>query len=507
MATIKDVAKLAGVSPSTVSRVIAGSDRISDRTKERVRQAMKEVNYVPNAIARSLVQSRTRTVGFTLSRRADQAFSNPFFSEVLRGMSKVAQRWEHDILLSISLNEQDEKEKCLQLIRERRVDGLIISTSRIRDEVIEVLLREKTPFVVIGRSAGAPVLSVNNDNVEASRRATNHLLEQGYRKIAFISGPRNLVVSLDRCHGYEKALAEAGLPVESERIVETDFSEDAGFAALYRMREAGVEFDAVLASDDLFALGALRFANHTGLRVPEELGIVGFNDTPMMSHTHPPLTSVRILSYELGAEAMELLLQGLKNPEKLRPGKEILLPAELRVRRSSLRRQGRDGSKKVGKGEKEMSKEKLLRRFREMGEYVRSLEDMPEMFWWKPIAEGKWSPAEIVAHLVFWDRYLLDERLEQLQPGETVPASGEVENLNERASKWARSEASREEIISVFCEERAALVSRLETIPEPRWEVPFTIGARSLTLTEYIGGLADHDDHHRAQIEVLRSRM
>ncbi len=233
-----------------------------------------------------------------------------------------------------------------------------------RDEVIEVLLREKTPFVVIGRSAGAPVLSVNNDNVEASRRATNHLLEQGYRKIAFISCPRNLVVSLDRCHGYEKALAEAGLPVESERIVETDFSEDAGFAALYRMREAGVEFDAVLASDDLFALGALRFANHTGLRVPEELGIVGFNDTPMMSHTHPPLTSVRILSYELGAEAMELLLQGLKNPEKLRPGKEILLPAELRVRRSSLRRQGRDGSKKVGKGEKEMSKEKLLRRFR-----------------------------------------------------------------------------------------------------------------------------------------------
>ncbi|MFD1397001.1 LacI family DNA-binding transcriptional regulator [Kroppenstedtia eburnea] len=341
MATIKDVAKLAGVSPSTVSRVIAGSDRISERTKERVRRAMNEVNYVPNAIARSLVRSRTRTVGFTLSRRADQAFSNPFFSEVLRGMSATAQRWDHDILLSISLDEQDEKKKCLQLIREHRVDGMIISTSRVQDEVIDVLIREKTPFVVIGRSAGAPVLSVNNDNVEASRRATKHLLEQGYRKIAFISGPRDLVVSLDRGQGYEKALVEAELPVESKRIVETDFSEEAGFAALCRMWEAGVDFDAVLASDDLFALGALRFADHMGLRVPEELGIVGFNDTPMMTHTHPPLTSVRILSYELGAEAMELLLQGLENREKLRPGKEILLPAELKVRQSSLRQGGK----------------------------------------------------------------------------------------------------------------------------------------------------------------------
>ena len=123
MATIKDVAKLAGVSPSTVSRVIAGSDRISLETKNRVQRAMKQLNYVPHAIARSLARSHTHTIGFALSRRADQAFSNPFFSEVMRGMSSVGQARGYNILLSISINPEDELSKCLQLVRERRVDG------------------------------------------------------------------------------------------------------------------------------------------------------------------------------------------------------------------------------------------------------------------------------------------------------------------------------------------------------------------------------------------------
>jgi DNA-binding LacI/PurR family transcriptional regulator len=337
MATIKDVARIAGVSPSTVSRVIAGSDRISHRTKERVRRAMQEVNYVPNAIARSLARANTRTVGFTLSRRADQAFSNPFFSEVLRGMSSVAQRRDYNILLSISMNESDEMEKCIRLIRERRIDGLIVSTSRVRDALIGSLAEEKTPFVVIGRSAEHPVLSVNNDNVHASYQATLHLLDQGYQSIVFVSGPEDLVVTTDRLQGYKQALMERQMAVVSERIVSADFSEEAGFQVLCRLRSSGVDFDAVLASDDLFALGALRFAHHIGLAVPEDFGIVGFNDTPMMSYTHPPLTSVRILSYELGVEAMQLLLDGLEHPERMRTEKGVVLPSRLEVRASTLR--------------------------------------------------------------------------------------------------------------------------------------------------------------------------
>ncbi|PTM59361.1 LacI family DNA-binding transcriptional regulator [Desmospora activa] len=337
MATIKDVATIAGVSPSTVSRVIAGSPRISEPTKEKVRQAMAQVNYVPNAIARSLAQANTRTVGFALSRRADHAFSNPFFSEVLRGMSAVAQLQGYNILLSISIDENEEKEKCLQLIRERRVDGLIISTSRIRDELISTLVQEEAPFVVIGRSMEHPVPAVNNDNVHAAAQATLHLLDQGYRDIAFIGGPNDMVVTLDRLQGYKQALKQRQLAVETERIASVGFSEESGFQALCHMRAHGITFDAILASDDLFALGALRFAHHAGLSIPADLGIVGFNDTPMMAYAHPPLTSVRILSYELGVEAMQLLLDGLADPEHWQHKKEVVLPSHLEVRASTAR--------------------------------------------------------------------------------------------------------------------------------------------------------------------------
>lgn len=153
-----------------------------------------------------------------------------------------------------------------------------------------------------------------------------------------------------------------------------------------------------------------------------------------------------------------------------------------------------------------MSKEKLLGRFRAMGDDVRSLEEMPEKLWLKPIAAGKWSTAEVVAHLLFWDQYLIKERLEQLCPGETVPAPQGVEGLNDQASRWARL-ASQEEVLQTFCKVRDALVRRLEAIPESQWEEPFTIGSRSLTLAEYLGGLADHDDHHRTQIEGIRGRV
>ncbi|OYD07728.1 LacI family DNA-binding transcriptional regulator [Paludifilum halophilum] len=340
MATIKDVAKIAGVSPSTVSRVVAGSSRISNRTKERVWRAMEEVHYVPNAIARSLARSHTRTVGFTLSRQADQAFSNPFFSEVLRGMSSAAQTRDYNILLSISMNQEEEGEKCLQLIRERRVDGLIVSTSRVKDSLIPILEREGTPFVIIGRSAEVPALSVNNDNQQASYQATRHLLDQGYRNVAFISGPEDLVVSMDRLQGYKQALLEQGFPFREERVVSADFSEEGGFRALYSLKERGVFFDAVLAADDLFALGTLRYAKHFHLSVPEELGVVGFNDTPLMTYTDPPLTSVRILSYELGREAMELLMDRLGHAGRQPMNKEVVLPSRLEVRQSSLRRTG-----------------------------------------------------------------------------------------------------------------------------------------------------------------------
>ncbi|MFC7442247.1 LacI family DNA-binding transcriptional regulator [Laceyella putida] len=338
MVTIKDVAKRASVSPSTVSRVIAGSTRISLQTRLRVQQAMEELNYVPNAIARSLARSHTRTIGFTVARQADDAFANPFFSEVMRGMSTVAQARDYNILLSINPTPEEERDKCLRLIKERRIDGLIVSTSRVKDQLIATLISEQIPFVLIGRSADTPVLSVNNDNVQAARSATIHLFEQGYERVLFLGGDRNLVVTQDRLTGYKQACFEWQRAYDEAFMIEADFSIESGFAALEAARERGIPFDAVLAADDLLALGALQYAKSVHCQVPEQLGVVGFNDSPLLSYVNPPLTSVKILAYELGLEAMELLLDTLEQPAKARTKKEILIPSELVVRASSLRK-------------------------------------------------------------------------------------------------------------------------------------------------------------------------
>lgn len=338
MVTIKDVAKRASVSPSTVSRVIAGNTRISLKTRLRVQQAMEELSYVPNAIARSLARSRTRTIAFTVARQADVAFANPFFSEVMRGMSTVAQARDYNILLSISPTPEEERDKCLRLIKERRADGLIVSTSRVRDQLIETLNAEQIPFVLIGRSADTPVLSVNNDNVQAARTATIHLFEQGYERVLFLGGDRHLVVTQDRLTGYKQACFEWRRAYDEAYALEADFSIESGLAALREVSKQGISFDAVLAADDLLALGALQFAESDHRRVPDQLGVVGFNDSPLLSYVNPPLTSVKILAYELGMEAMELLLDTLEDPAKARTKKEILLPSELVVRASSLRK-------------------------------------------------------------------------------------------------------------------------------------------------------------------------
>lgn len=163
---------------------------------------------------------------------------------------------------------------------------------------------------------------------------------------------------------------------------------------------------------------------------------------------------------------------------------------------------------KADKGAMSVSYESILLRFRKMNDFVQSLKGIPEKWWRMPIAEGKWSPGEIVAHLIEWDRFLLDGRLNQLQPGKTVPpASVNADELNARAARWAREKASREEVLTAFRRTRTRLLQRLESVPGTDRDESFTIRDRSLTLTEYLKGLADHDEHHRKQIEAfLRAR-
>lgn len=333
MPTIKDVAERAGVSPSTVSRVIADSPKISEATKRRVRQAMRELHYHPNAIARSLVRQSPRSIGLVLSRSPEAALLNPFFPEVIRGISSVARSARYNLVLTTSSTPEEERSECLTLLRERRVDGVILLASRWNDPLVETLAADGHPFVVVGRLPGSESPCwVNNDNVKAAKEATAHLIGLGHKRIAFLGGPGELVVSHDRLEGYREALKEGGIPFDERLVRETHFSVEEGGAAALDLLRLAPDVTAFVCVDDLLALGVLRAAAQAGRRVPEDLSVVGFNDNPFCAYITPSLTSVRVPIFEMGVEAARLLIDWLAGK---RPSGGTLLPAQLIVRDST----------------------------------------------------------------------------------------------------------------------------------------------------------------------------
>ncbi len=333
--TIKDVAKIAKVSPSTVSRVIAGSKRISKATHQRVRKAMEDLGYYPNANARSLVKNSTETIGLVLSRSVVAALSNPFFPEIFRGITSVTQEYGYSLLLSSSKDYVQEEEEALRMLKERRVDGLLILASRANDSLIETLVKEKHSFVLVGRMPGIEELHwVNNDNVQSAEKAVDYLTELGHKKIAFLGGSPELIVSRDRLIGYKNGLQKAGLDFDFTLVEEVDFTEESGFKSLERLLERHPDLTAVFAIDDLLALGAMKAIKEEGLIVPDDISVVGFNDNPLASYVVPALTTIRIPIYDMGVQAARMLLQKLKGEEVTEY--QIVLDSELIIRESSM---------------------------------------------------------------------------------------------------------------------------------------------------------------------------
>lgn len=332
--TIKDVAARAGVAPSTVSRVLAGSSRISPETQERVRQAMRELRYHPNAIARSLARRTTHTLGLIISRPMEVAFANPFFAEAIRGIGAAVHQEGYHLLLAATPDPKDERTTCLGLLRGGRVDGVILARSLVNDRLIRDLSNEGYPFVVIGRvTDGAAVNWVNNDNVAVGAMAVEHLLERGHRRVGLIKGPGEQVVSLDRRAGYLDALRRAHIEPRTDYEVDGGFSREGGYQAMARLLDLPEPPTAVFASDDAMALGALECCRERGVAVPRRIALVGVNDDPLTALLHPPLSTVRIPIFELGATAAKTLVEVLtKGGDAPR---QVILPSQLMVRASS----------------------------------------------------------------------------------------------------------------------------------------------------------------------------
>ncbi|GMK41597.1 LacI family transcriptional regulator [Paenibacillus sp. CCS19] len=335
MVTIKDIAKLAGVSPSTVSRVVSNHPRISLDTSRKVKQIMDELGYHPNMMAKSLVSKTTNTLAILLPRPAEELFQNDFFGELLRGILTQANRAGYDMLLTTATGEHDEIETVSRLVRGRRVDGIILLSSRVNDPIVAFLASSEFPFVLIGRSESHPdVLSINNDNKQAAYDATVHLITQGHERIGFVSGPANLTVSNDRLQGYRQALEAHKLPIRSDWTVEGEFLQESGYRAMSLIMSLPERPSALVVIDDVVAFGVLRGLNELGYKVPDDISLVSFNNISLSELATPPISSIDIGTYQLGYTAAQTLVRAI-NEETIHQ-KQLIIPHRLMVRESSL---------------------------------------------------------------------------------------------------------------------------------------------------------------------------
>ncbi|RSK46910.1 LacI family DNA-binding transcriptional regulator [Bacillus canaveralius] len=332
--TIKDVAKLAKVAPSTVSRVIANSPRISEKTKKKVRKAMEQLGYHPNFIARSLASQSTQAIGLVMPSSTDVVFQNPFFPTVLRGLSEGAHENQYALTMTTGKTEEQIFEGVVQMVQGRRVDGVALLYSKVEDKVLTYLQDQKFPFVVIGKPFKnvEEITHVDNDNFRAAKEATEYLISLGHERIGFVGGNLNLVVTVDRLLGYEKALREAGISLANEYIIHEEFLREGGQEAVNALISLEKQPTALVVADDLMALGILNTFDEMGISVPDDMSIISFNNVLLSEMSRPPLTSVDINIFALGYEAARSLIEKIENPKE--PVKRIIIPHELMIRSS-----------------------------------------------------------------------------------------------------------------------------------------------------------------------------
>ena len=331
-ATIQDVAKKARVSVTTVSRVLNESPAVRPGTRESVLRAIKELGYSPNLLARSLKNRTSHTVGLVVDNIA-----NPFFAEIAKGIEDLASSRGYSLFLCNTDQSFSRGLNHLAVLQKRGVDGIIYSSVGLDAEGvlparIQALHKDGVATVLIGqRAAGLPSNVVLTDDEQGAYQAVTHLIGLGHRRIAYVGGPDTYVNRL-RHAGYERACRDHGLAIDPALAVRSNFRVEGGQAATKDLLHDPVRPTAVFLANDLMAIGALQAARQAGLRVPQDLAVVGFDDISLASYLDPPLTTVRLPKYELGQQAMAKLLQIMAGES---PGREVILPTELVVRRST----------------------------------------------------------------------------------------------------------------------------------------------------------------------------
>lgn len=335
--TLKDVAALAGVSPSTVSRVCKDNPSISRETKERVRKAMEQLGYEPSGQLAGQ-DAVSRTIGIILPPSPKESFENAFHLEVIRGISQFCN--QHGYINTV-ITGQDENEILLALTnisKSGQVDGYIVTYSKQNDPIIDYLYSEGLLYVVIGKAHrfANQTVYIDNDNVLAGQEATEYLIAKGHTNIAYLGSDSNLIYSADRKAGYRLALLNSGITVEPDHIVELPLIPEESSTAVQELLSKEDRPTAILVSDDLFAVALERTCIEMGIVLPKDLSIISFNNSLFARLTSPQLTSIDINSIQLGIEAASQVINHIENPNLL--ATKIIVPHRLIERNSCVNR-------------------------------------------------------------------------------------------------------------------------------------------------------------------------
>lgn len=327
--TLEDIAKRAGVSRATVSRVINGENNVKEQTRVVVMEVIQQSNFQPNVAARSLAAGRTNVIGLVIPAGVSAIFTDPYFPLLIQGVSSACNSREYSVMLWLA-EPEFERRMMRQILHSGLLDGVVVSSMLMEDPIVQSLHDSKKPFILVGRHPKLDVNYLDVDNISGAREATLHLLRLGHKRVATITGPQNMIAGNDRLQGYRQALEERGVGVRPELIAEGDFSEAGGYAAMRRLLPHRPT--AIFTASDSMAEGALRALRETGLRVPQDVAIVGYDDMPTAARINPPLTTIRQPTNRMGALAVNALIDIIQNPGSNK--RHIVLPVELVIRES-----------------------------------------------------------------------------------------------------------------------------------------------------------------------------
>jgi LacI family transcriptional regulator len=330
--TLRDVADGAGVHPATASRALNPQTRhlVSPETADRVNRVARTLGYRPNPVARSLKTSRSSSIGLIIPD-----LMNPLFPPIVRGVEDVLGPVGYNAWIANTDNDPAREEAAVESMRGRNVEGFVFATARLDHPLLEDLAAAGTPVVLVNRRLAKPTVpSVTADDAAGVSMALHHLVEEGHRRIVYLAGPQDLSTGVNRLRAFRQSLQEHGLDEKRTRIEGCrSWTEAAGAETLNKLLAEGADFTAILAGNDMLALGCYDVLAEHGLRCPEDVSVVGFNDAAFMDKLTPALTTVHSPQYELGAEAARMLLEELSEPR--RHPRSVVLPVTFKVRGST----------------------------------------------------------------------------------------------------------------------------------------------------------------------------